>query len=316
MKQNDTAECDAFSLLFGDFASDQKETVDQETEKDLNQVYNYAKTGVLKDLSGMDPDSIFYVAGLTANSSRICTKFVVRNRFGVILEHVAAHQKDIRILEKQKPVSMYWIQKQLVSPKSKDAKVPPPLIAGLFASILNGTRYPDALLATVIARVKTDTDETQQKKVNHIRAGLIKGCLNRKAKKEEITMSLNLDNTNQAYLCGRLFAVLEKIQQDASGGNLNRTIKDSYFSSACSKPATVFPKLIQLSQNHLKKVEYVLFYQKLCGDIIDQLEDAFPSTLSLDEQGKFIIGYYQQNKALYAKKEKQQETTTDDSVAE
>ena len=295
MKQNDTAECDAFSLLFGDFASDQKETVDQETEKDLNQVYNYAKTGVLKDLSGMDPDSIFYVAGLTANSSRICTKFVVRNRFGVILEHVAAHQKDIRILEKQKPVSMYWIQKQLVSPKSKDAKVPPPLIAGLFASILNGTRYPDALLATVIARVKTDTDETQQKKVNHIRAGLIKGCLNRKAKKEEITMSLNLDNTNQAYLCGRLFAVLEKIQQDASGGNLNRTIKDSYFSSACSKPATVFPKLIQLSQNHLKKVEYVLFYQKLCGDIIDQLEDAFPSTLSLDEQGKFIIGYYQQN---------------------
>ena len=316
MKQNDAAECDAFSLLFGDFASDQKETVDQETEKDLNQVYNYTKTGVLKDLSGMDPDSIFYVAGLTANSSRICTKFVVRNRFGVILEHVAAHQKDIRILENQKPVSMYWIQKQLVSPKSKDAKVPPPLIAGLFASILNGTRYPDALLATVIARVKTDTDETQQKKVNHIRAGLIKGCLNRKAKKEEITMSLNLDNTNQAYLCGRLFAVLEKIQQDASGGNLNRTIKDSYFSSACSKPATVFPKLIQLSQNHLKKVEYVLFYQKLCGDIIDQLEDAFPSTLSLDEQGKFIIGYYQQNKALYAKKEKQQETTTDDSVAE
>ena len=316
MKQNDAAECDAFSLLFGDFASDQKETVDQETEKDLNQVYNYAKTDVLKDLSGMDPDSIFYVAGLTANSSRICTKFVVRNRFGVILEHVAAHQKDIRILEKQKPVSMYWIQKQLVSPKSKDAKVPPPLIAGLFASILNGTRYPDALLATVIARVKTDTDETQQKKVNHIRAGLIKGCLNRKAKKEEITMSLNLDNTNQAYLCGRLFAVLEKIQQDASGGNLNRTIKDSYFSSACSKPATVFPKLIQLSQNHLKKVEYVLFYQKLCGDIIDQLEDAFPSTLSLDEQGKFIIGYYQQNKALYTKKEKQQETATDDSVAE
>ena len=320
MKQNDTAECDAFSLLFGDFASDQKETVDQETEKDLNQVYNYAKTGVLKDISGMDPDSIFYVAGLTANSSRICTKFVVRNRFGVILEHVAAHQKDIRILEKQKPVSMYWIQKQLVSPKSKDAKVPPPLIAGLFASILNGTRYPDALLATVIARVKTDTDETQQKKVNHIRAGLIKGCLNRKAKKEEITMSLNLDNTNQAYLCGRLFAVLEKIQQDASGGNLNRTIKDSYFSSACSKPATVFPKLIQLSQHHLKKIKakekYVVFYQNLCGDIIDQLEDAFPNTFSLDEQGKFIIGYYQQNKALYAKKEKQQETTTDDSVAE
>ena len=135
-------------------------------------------------------------------------------------------------------------------------------------------------------------------------------------------MSLNLDNTNQAYLCGRLFAVLEKIQRDASEEELNRTIKDSYFSSACSKPATVFPKLIQLSQHHLKKIKakekakYAVFYQNLCGDIIDQLEDVFPNTFSLDEQGKFIIGYYQQNKALYAKKEKQQETATDDSVAE
>ena len=115
-------------------------------------------------------------------------------------------------------------------------------------------------------------------------------------------MSLDLENKNQAYLCGRLFAVLEKIQQDASGGGLNRTIKDSYFASACSKPSTVFPKLYKLSQNHIKKLSSPIFYNKLCGEILDGLDGKFPSTLSLDDQGRFIVGYAQQNKALYTKK--------------
>ena len=96
-------------------------------------------------------------------------------------------------------------------------------------------------------------------------------------------MSLDLENKNQAYLCGRLFAVLEKIQQDASGGGLNRTIKDSYFASACSKP---------------------IFYNKLCGEILDGLDGKFPSTLSLDDQGRFIVGYAQQYRDLYTKKSK------------
>ena len=66
---------------------------------------------------------------------------------------------------------------------------------------------------------------------------------------------MSLDKTNQtpAYLCGRLFAVLEKLQQDASNNSLNRTIKDAYFASASAKPALVFPKLIRLAQNHLSK---------------------------------------------------------------
>ena len=117
-------------------------------------------------------------------------------------------------------------------------------------------------------------------------------------------MSLDLENKNQAYLCGRLFAVLEKIQQDASGGGLNRTIKDSYFASACSKPSTVFPKLYKLSQNHIKKLSSPIFYNKLCGEILDGLDGKFPSTLSLDDQGRFIVGYAQQYRDLYTKKVK------------
>ena len=114
-------------------------------------------------------------------------------------------------------------------------------------------------------------------------------------------MSWNDDNKNPAYLCGGLFAVYEKIQQDSSGGNLNRTIKDSYFSSACSRPSSVFPKLAKLAQNHMRKLSEgsEIYYNKMIGDVMSSLDGEFPATLGLDDQGRFIVGYYQMNKKLY-----------------
>ena len=97
--------------------------------------------------------------------------------------------------------------------------------------------------------------------MNYVRAGIIKACINRKDRysknKEEIKMALDIENNNQAYLCGRLFAVLEKVQSDALPG-LNRTIKDSYFASACANPSTVFPKLIKLRNTTLKNLNIKL----------------------------------------------------------
>ena len=118
-------------------------------------------------------------------------------------------------------------------------------------------------------------------------------------------MAWNEENYNPAYLCGGLFAVLEKIQQDSSGGNLNRTIKDSYFASACSRPASVFPKLAKLSQNHLRKLNEgtEIYYNKMIGSIMNSLDGEFPATLNLDDQGRFIVGYYQMNKKLYTSNE-------------
>ena len=120
-------------------------------------------------------------------------------------------------------------------------------------------------------------------------------------------MSLDLENKNQAYLCGRLFAVLEKIQQDSSKATINTAIEDTYFPSACSRPATVFPKLYSLSQNHLKKFENPKlrnYYNDKCLEIIDDLNGEFPQTLSNDDQGRFIVGYAQQYRDLYTKKSK------------
>lgn len=305
MKKNDAEECNMFAGMFSGFEDELNKTVVTEADRNINTVMSQLKQGRTADMP-YDPNVEFYVAGFTPNSSRISQKFIFHDKFGRIFDNVLKHQQDISFTEGQHQVSIERIKRELISPKSSKEKVPSPLTAALFEAILKGTRYPEELLSTIVARVKTDSDEENNHfiKLNDTRAGLIKGCINRKQNKEEIKMSLDLENKNQAYLCGRLFAVLEKIQQDASGGGLNRTIKDSYFASACSKPSTVFPKLYKLSQNHIKKLSSPIFYNKLCGEILDGLDGKFPSTLSLDDQGRFIVGYAQQYRDLYTKKSK------------
>ena len=109
--------------------------------------------------------------------------------------------------------------------------------------------------------------------MNDTRMGIIKACINRTnramGKKEEITMALDKTNNNPAYLCGRLFFILENIQQKASGYSLNRTIKDTYFSAASSRPKLIFPKLLILSQHHMRKLDNPGYLNDEIGAILD-----------------------------------------------
>ena len=246
----------------------------------------------------IDENVDFYIAGLKPNSSRLSIKFILRKRYGDILMNIARFQGEIQVKEPLKVVPLYWIKGEMVSPKSSNEKVNPDLMTKLFEAVMYNNRFPVALLETLIRRVKTD------KYINDTRAGLIKAYLNRN-EKEEIKLALDYENRNQAYLCGRLFAVLEWLQKRALG-DLNTTIKDKYFASAAAKPATVFPKLLTLAQAHIKKLDgerNKVYYNKLIGQIINEINDEFPITLSLVDQGKFIIGYYQQNQDFFVKKE-------------
>ncbi|MCD7741300.1 MAG: type I-C CRISPR-associated protein Cas8c/Csd1 [Ruminococcus sp.] len=287
-----------------------------EIESELEGILNAVRKGKVPDYSALDIDvnDSFYVVGLTPNASRISQRFIYRNKFGAILDNVILHQKDMAVKYNGKDISVGMITHELISPKSTKEKVSSSIVSELFKAILNGTNYPTTLLETVIRRVKADSDDPENNryfiKLNDTRAGIIKACLNRRArlsnKEEEIKMGLDETNTNQAYVCGRLFAVLEKIQQEASDNKLNKTIKDSYFATAMSKPSTVFPKLFSLAQNHLAKLEYSVHFNKMLGEIVGLLDDEFPSTLSLEDQGRFVIGYYHQNGELYKKKENAQ----------
>ncbi len=260
----------------------------------------------------VDENVQFYIIGLKPNSSRLAIKFVYKQKFGDIIENITKHQIDMQITDDSRPISFWQIQKELKSPVSKNANVDPSLVTKLMQSVLYGYNYPEFLLRTIILRIKTDSDTDKSKfiKFNNTRISIIKACINRSLrlneKKEEITMSLNLENTNEAYLCGRLFAVLENLQTDASGGNINKTIKDTYFSSACSKPSTIFPKLLKLSVYHMSNAKYGKNREYEIKDIVSKLNNEFPDTLSLKEQGKFIIGYYQQSQYRF-NKEKEKE---------
>lgn len=263
-------------------------------EPQIRTVMKHIRTGSAVSCGEIETDGSadYYVAGFVPNSSRVCMKFCCRDSFGNILENVMRHQRDIYMGESDRPVTIQQLTAELTSPVSKE-QASPPIITALADSVFRGRKYPDSLLAAVVNRVKTDSDseENKNRKINSRRAGIIKACLNRNYK-EEITVALDENRKDNAYLCGRLFAVLEKLQK-AAQGDLNTSIKDSYFASACSKPSVVFPKLIMLAQNHLKKLDSDFFNRQM-GSIINLMEGGFPAALSVEEQGMFIIGYYHQ----------------------
>ncbi len=299
MSENESNEALISAMLFG-----QADKMDvSQVEKMLESVMQAAPTGkITKDRlaipASIDSDVDFYMVGFKPNSSRLAMKFIYRRRFADVLYHIARHQADMKMADNMRPVSFFRIRNELISPKSKAENVNPAILTKLFEAVLYGTDYPVSLLDTVVRRVKTDLDSDR----NMVRTGIIKACINRNyAKKEELKVALNKDNDNQAYVCGRLFAVLEKLQQEASGNALNRTIKDAYFASAMSNPAMVFPKLLKLAQNHMNKVKRPVFFDKLISEIVGKVHEEFPKALSLQNQGRFAVGYYQQHQNFYEK---------------
>ena len=112
-------------------------------------------------------------------------------------------------------------------------------------------------------------------------------------------MSLDVTETNPAYRLGRLFAVLESIQRKALGDGINATIRDRYWGAASATPASIFPMLIRNSANHLGKIrkenpKLSSFFDWQIGDIEQGLSTCWPKSLSMNDQGRFAIGYYHQ----------------------
>lgn len=280
----------------------------EQTERMLAKLFQDAGKGTVGGerltLDGIDENVDFYMMGLKPNSSRLSLKFLVRKKYADILWNIARFQNDLQMGKEFHSVSIMRIKRELLSQKSKNEKVNPALLSSLMESMINGTRLPVSLLENVLRRVKADPGD---QKVNAVRAGIIKAWINRASKKEELKVALDRENYRPAYLCGRLFAVLEKIQQEASGNSLNRTIKDGYFASASARPSMVFPKLIRLSQYHLNKVKSPVYFNKLTGEIIGHLDGGFPDTLFLKEQGEFVVGYYQQYQSFFEKKNKEED---------
>lgn len=277
---------------------------------------------LLKELGDENPR--FYVLGLSPNSARVSVRFFITDPFEKVADNIMAHYRDLAIEKEYEDqptyLSVWRILNETVSKKSRDKDATPLLAGAVFRAILRNTQYPAALYYAIINRVRADMDDSSKgiKKINYVRAAIIKAYLVRKYKyqenpfKEVLIMALNEQSTIPAYLLGRLFAVLEKVQGEAIG-NVNASIKDRYFTSACASPASVFSILLRLSQHHIAKAEYGYVSERKIQNIMNMLDvekNPIPARLSLDEQGVFVLGYYHQRAAFYVKKGNNAEDTT------
>ncbi len=301
---------------------------DKKAEKRLKKVAEKVKRvqalDVKRLLEGLDENPRFYVLGLAPNAARVSVRFFHSDPFDKIVEKIMKHYKDLEVVKEFEDQPTYLtiqhIVNETISKKASDPQASPLMAGAVFRAILENTSYPAALYNAIINRIRADMDDSQKgiRKINYARAAIIKAYLIRKYRnqpqhpfQEVLQMSLNEQSTNPAYVLGRLFAVLEKVQKEAIG-DMNASIKDRYFTSACASPASVFPVLLRLSQHHISKAEYGYTSDRRIQDILNLLDvekNPIPARLTLDEQGVFVLGYYHQRAAFYVSKNSEDPVT-------
>lgn len=266
----------------------------------------------------IDPATRFYVLGLAPNASRLSIRYWLDTNFGELAKHFAQHWQDLQLQPPawgSKPPSLWSLliqttprrkNKEGKFEKSKSEDIPPQLAGELMRSILTGQVYPKSLLAKLVGRIRSDGD------IGSLRVALIKAVLQRNNRilgnTKELSMALNRDEKDVAYRLGRLFAVLE-IAQRAALGNLNASIRDRYYGGASTTPNSIFPMLLKNYNNHYaglrkgKKAEWVKDAAKTAGWLDKEIgqiainfdsSNPLPKTMNLEQQGRFVIGYYHQ----------------------
>lgn len=263
------------------------------------------------------PGNKFYILGLSPNAARISVRFFFVDTFGDFIRNYEQYFREFEIIkpsfDNRVNVPLWQILQEIANKNSKDKAASPLLAGAVLRSILSGIKYPEALYQNTILRAKADQDNPDKNitKISRIKAAIIKACLlrNYKNNEEVVTVALNEECKKVPYVLGRLFAVLEDLQEKANPG-INSTIKDRYFNSACATPSVTFPLLTKLANTHLKKISAqrgtVIYFEKLIGELMNKLEvenNAMPARLSLPEQGEFVLGYYHQVQKRFEKKE-------------
>ena len=285
------------------FKEPEKDNPDAGTEK-VKALFESVSTGTYMEDDG---DTRFYILGLAPNAARIAIRFWEVGTISEFASRIRQYFDDFAIVKPSKEPKYYsvWSIMVNIATQDKSENIPPNLAGGFMCSILKGNPYPATLMHAVLRRIRSDT----KNRVKPIRAALIKAYLNRyyrfypNQSYQEVNMELDVSQASVGYQLGRLFAVLEKIQEEANPG-INATIRERFYGSACATPVTVFANLLRLKNHHLAKLENkgrVINFERLLGEIMGNLRD-FPAHLNLHEQGLFAIGYYHQRQDFFTPK--------------
>ena len=289
-----------FSLFdFNEQSDDPNRNIEQ-----VRKVFESIYKGILKSSS----DDIFYILGLAPNAARIAVTYWAELPLRRFAETISRHFDDMEVVDTRQEKKPYTALRNIISTVTLGGKVSdvtPNLPEAVVKSIFEGLPYPQTLFASCIRRIRAESGEKDKNAVHITRAAIIKAYLNRlKNNEQKIQVMLDKENTNQGYLCGRLFAVLDKIQEEA---NNQHSIRERYMNSASSTPAAVFSTILNLSNHHvenLKNEGRKVYFEKLKQEIISKIDaDGFRPQLNLQDQGRFFIGYYHQRQDFFTKNE-------------
>ncbi len=251
-------------------------------------------------------DDRFYILGLAPNAARIAVVYWSESSLKDFASKILRHFCDMEIVDTRKERKPYMGIKDMLSAVTlggKQSEATPNLPETIVQSIFQGTPYPYTLFSACIRRIRAESSDNEANRIARI--AILKAYLNRiNDNDKKIEIMLDSTNTNPGYLCGRLFAVLDRIQEDANGIS---SIRERYMNAASATPSTVFATILNLSSHHLEKLSKggkKVFYEKLKQEIIDKISaDGFPVHLDLQDQGRFFIGYYHQKQGFFTKKE-------------
>jgi CRISPR-associated protein Csd1 len=321
---------EAYQDLLHSAVFEDDDTIDDET---LDALFSHIQKGMPFDFKGVPihPDTPFYILGLSPNAARLSVRFFLQDTFGHFIDHVRKHYERLEIVMPQQHrayLPLWRLLGETVNKKNKDKTASPLLAGAVMRSILSDTPYPQALYNHVMLRVKADQDDKDRHiyKITAEKAAIIKACLLKNFPKgETITVALNEESTNTAYVLGRLFSVLEQIQEkthekdngrgkvpdsEKNRKGINSTIKDRFFNSAAATPGWVFPILLKMANHHLRKLNdrkgLKIELEKMVTELEGKIEmngQPIPARMNLTDQGLFILGYYHQTQKRYAKKE-------------
>mgnify|MGYP001623672180 FL=1 len=292
---------------------------DSYTENDiLNTLHHLSKGESIQwDDTRLSPDTRFYVLGLAPNAARLSVRFFWQNSFGALARNLERHYQRLEIIRPsfdKFPTLPIWrlvLETVRKAPPGGRAPEPHPRLAGdLLLAVLNDTLYPATLLNGVELRIRAE------RSVSRGQAAILKAYYTKYLEqfqpdspmKEALTVELNEQTNYLPYLLGRLFAVMEGLQQSANPG-INTTIKDRYFNSASATPAIVFPQLINLAQKHLNKLDggLAVYYDKQITELSSRITQTLPTRMSLAEQSAFQLGYYHETQRRYTAKTNKEE---------
>lgn len=306
-KAAEQAEESLFDLLgYSEEKKDNPNAKIEQVRKVFTAIYSGSLSTSLEDR--------FYILGLAPNSARIAVVYWSETPLRDFAGKILRHFDDMEIIDTRKDRKPYMGIKDILSAVTlggKQSEATPNLPESIIKSIFLGTPYPYTLLSACIRRIRAESGDGNAARITRI--AIIKAFLNRQnVNDKRMEIMLDKRNTNQGYLCGRLFAVLDRIQEDANGIS---SIRERYMNAASSTPSSVFATILNLSSHHLENLSNEgkkVFYEKLKQEIIDKISsDGFPAHLDLQDQGRFFVGYYHQRQDFFNKKE---ENSNDESV--